>query len=58
LQFWQQFCLQQPGRFDTGFPAHHPTDETRIHKLKEWMPQAKRVWLGSRQSVTSQFGFG
>jgi predicted Zn-dependent protease len=43
VQFWQRFAEfnQQQGGSTPVFLRTHPTDETRIRQLKEWMPQAK-----------------
>jgi metalloendopeptidase OMA1, mitochondrial len=41
--FWQRFSdfNQQQGGEGFAFLRTHPTDETRIRNLKEWMPKAK-----------------
>jgi len=43
VQFWQRFAAfsQQQGSSTPAFLRTHPTDETRIQQLQEWMPQAK-----------------
>ena len=43
VQFWQRFMdfNQQQGASTPAFLRTHPTDETRIRQLKQWMPQAK-----------------
>jgi predicted Zn-dependent protease len=43
VQFWQRFAEfnQQQGGSTPAFLRTHPTDETRIRQLKEWMPEAK-----------------
>lgn len=41
--FWQRFAAfsAQQGNNTPAFLRTHPTDETRIRQLKEWMPTAK-----------------
>jgi predicted Zn-dependent protease len=43
VQFWQRFAAvnQQQGASTPAFLRTHPTDETRIRQLREWMPRAK-----------------
>ena len=43
VAFWQRFAQfnQQQGGGTPAFLRTHPTDETRIRQLQEWMPQAK-----------------
>jgi len=43
VQFWERFMAfnNQQGGGTLPFLRTHPTDETRIRQLKEWMPEAK-----------------
>ncbi len=44
VAFWQRFAAfnaQQQGNNTPAFLRTHPTDETRIRQLQEWMPTAK-----------------
>ncbi len=43
VQFWQRFAAfnQQQGASTPAFLRTHPTDETRIRQLQQWMPRAK-----------------
>jgi metalloendopeptidase OMA1, mitochondrial len=44
VQFWQRFLAfsqQQGGNATLPFLRTHPTDETRIRQLQQWMPEAK-----------------
>ena len=43
VQFWQRFAAfnAQQGGTTLAFLRTHPTDETRIRQLQQWMPQAK-----------------
>jgi predicted Zn-dependent protease len=43
VAFWQRFAVfnQQQGGQTTAFLRTHPSDPTRIHHLKEWLPNAK-----------------
>jgi predicted Zn-dependent protease len=43
VQFWQRFAAfnQKQGASTPSFLRTHPTDETRIRQLQEWMPRAK-----------------
>jgi len=43
VQFWQRFAQfnQQQASSTPAFLRTHPTDETRIRQLQEWMPRAK-----------------
>jgi predicted Zn-dependent protease len=43
VQFWQRFAEynQQQGGNTPAFLRTHPTDETRIRQLQQWMPEAK-----------------
>jgi predicted Zn-dependent protease len=44
VQFWQrfaQFNTQNGGNSTPTFLRTHPTDETRIQQLQQWMPEAK-----------------
>jgi metalloendopeptidase OMA1, mitochondrial len=44
--FWQRFAEfnKNSGGGTPWFLRTHPLDETRIQKLKEWMPEAKRAY--------------
>ena len=43
VQFWQRFAAYsaQQGGATPAFLRTHPTDETRIRQLQQWMPTAK-----------------
>lgn len=44
VQFWQRFMEyneRQGGASTPAFLRTHPTDETRIRQLQQWMPEAK-----------------
>lgn len=43
VAFWQRFAAYsaQQGSSTPAFLRTHPTDETRVKQLKEWMPAAK-----------------
>ena len=44
IGFWQRFAELNQKQGASGTPAFlrtHPTDETRIRQLQEWMPKAK-----------------
>lgn len=44
VQFWQRFSAynqQHGGSQGLSFMRTHPTDETRIKQLQEWLPEAK-----------------
>lgn len=43
VQFWQRFAAfsRQQGGTTPAFLRTHPTDETRIRQLQQWMPEAK-----------------
>ncbi len=43
VQFWQRFAAfnSQQGSGTPSFLRTHPTDETRIRQLQQWMPAAK-----------------
>jgi predicted Zn-dependent protease len=43
VQFWQRFAAfnAQQGGATPAFLRTHPTDETRIRQLQQWMPAAK-----------------
>jgi predicted Zn-dependent protease len=42
VQFWQRFAAfnQQQGSSTPAFLRTHPTDQTRLRQLREWMPRA------------------
>jgi predicted Zn-dependent protease len=49
VQFWQRFAAyNQPGASTPAFLRTHPTDETRIRQLREWMPRAKAEYEKAR----------
>lgn len=49
VQFWQRFAVyNQQGASTPAFLRTHPTDETRIRQLREWIPRAKVEYEKSR----------
>jgi predicted Zn-dependent protease len=50
IGFWQRFADLNQKQGAAGVPAFlrtHPTDETRIRQLREWMPRAKAEYRPS-----------
>jgi predicted Zn-dependent protease len=50
VAFWQRFAdfNRQQGGSTPAFLRTHPTDDTRIRQLKEWMPHAKAEYKPAR----------
>ena len=52
VQFWQRFAAfnQQQGGSTPAFLRTHPTDETRIGQLNQWMPGARAEYQRAKGS--------
>jgi predicted Zn-dependent protease len=45
IPFWQRMAAQSGGN-PPEFLSTHPSDETRIRKLKQFMPEALKYYKG------------
>jgi predicted Zn-dependent protease len=45
--FWQRMEAQKEGAAPPEFVSTHPTDETRIRQIQEWMPEAMAAYRQS-----------
>lgn len=44
LPFWERMAAQSNGQAPPEFLSDHPSDETRIKNLREFMPEAKKYY--------------
>jgi len=44
ISFWQRMAAQKSGQAPPEFMSTHPSDETRIAKIRESLPEAMRYY--------------
>jgi predicted Zn-dependent protease len=42
--FWQRMAKVQQGGQPLEFLSTHPSDETRIDQIKQWLPEAQKYY--------------
>jgi predicted Zn-dependent protease len=51
IPFWQRMASGKTGQEPPQFLSTHPSGETRIRQLQEWMPEALRYYQGTRAAL-------
>lgn len=51
VEFWQRMAKMKTGQAPPEFLSTHPSDETRIRKIKELVPEAMQYYEGPRSSL-------
>jgi predicted Zn-dependent protease len=49
VDFWQRMSAASNGQKPPEFMSTHPSDETRIKQLQEWMPEALKYYNKSQK---------
>ena len=44
VAFWQRMQRASKGKEPPEFLSDHPSDEHRIERVKEWLPEAERAY--------------
>ena len=44
LAFWKRMSLESKGKQPPEFASDHPSDEHRIERIREWLPEAERAY--------------
>ena len=44
VDFWQRMAAQSGGQAPPEFMSTHPSDETRIRQIQQWLPEALKYY--------------